>query len=324
MKTALWYSWEPGLYGDYKTSGGGGTWTSFLWKEMERNGFEIKRCSPPIDAHYDGDRRIDDVKDIDAAIFCWRWLLPPQYAERNQYYEWQMALIRKCFGHHIPILIHDQDHKIEGKDEKYLQSIGAILTAPEIYPRYGFKTLMFPNPYSIPPSRPHHERPIDLMYVGNNYERYNQFKKMVGGHPNRYTVVYGNWLEKSPNREDPEQIKQDCPYIDFRNRLPQTRVLDELRFAKATFHLAKYTYCTSGFITIRWAEAVAAGCPAFIPAEFRAPIGFYRAVEISNMEKWLDDERMLDVLFNQQREFVATKMIPSKWLEILDSMIGKH
>jgi hypothetical protein len=328
MAVILWHTWEPGLDVDtnLKTSGGGAFWTKYLWKELEQQG-HLMVISSPFKEKDDPRMRIElkDIKDVDLVILCWRWLLPSQYVERNKYYLNQAAIIAEAIGHNIPIIVHDQDHKIDPTDLALLLSHkNVVLTAPELFPREHFSTLMFPNPYRLN-DWTNLDKVVDLTYVGNNYERYEQFKRFFGGSDfNGPVQVWGNWLEPSPNREAPEKVQADCPSVVFEGRLDQSRVISTLAKSKATIFLAKDSYCERGFVTIRFAEAVAANCPGFIPDEFKCDLHFGRVKsheDLVNGLKGQTSEPRLKLMLQEQRRFVSEKMTCWGWLEKIEEAL---
>jgi hypothetical protein len=110
-------------------------------------------------------------------------------------------------------------------------------------------------------------------YVGNNYERPLQFEKYYGA-PSEglracgvQTSVYGNWLEKSPEREDPSVNIKKYPHISFHPRLDFTQSMSAVNSFICVTHITKDDYAKSGFISPRYFEALACSTPAFIPEE---------------------------------------------------------
>jgi hypothetical protein len=78
-------------------------------------------------------------------------------------------------------------------------------------------------------------------------------------------------MDPGPYREGYAQVLTDFPNTHFCGRLPQEDTIRKLSEALFTAHLFKPSYGPSGFITLRWAEAAAAGTPAFIPFEMNLP-----------------------------------------------------
>lgn len=310
-----WHTWEPGLQGKM-SSGGGAEWTKFLWKRLRSAGYEVVDLTKPLK----GQR-------IDKAVFCWRWdFNEPGYEDRHYSYVRQMELIESLHKAGTKIMVHDQDYKMAPADLEWLQSLGVGLYEPSILPRPGFSTLHFPYPWTVS-GRAKTKAPYNrLIYIGNNYERYDQMKAYIGGMKRQDQVtVYGNWLERSPLRESPEQVRADFPYVNFGGRLEQSRIMDFLPNFQATIHLAKPEYCKSGFITIRWAEAARAGTIGLIPAEF-APIPLLEELYVSpsqleeKLERIVHQRDYALELLTLQQDFVEATMRAQDWAFILNRL----
>jgi len=327
VKNILWHTWEPGLCGDFLSSGGGAAWTRYLWSQIEREGHQVVLNT--VDPECDGARRIEltHLQQVDIGIFCWRWLLGGKYTQRDNYYFHQWDLIDRLLELGIPVLIHDQDHRVASADAARLAEAsrthsGVYLSAPELHPRARYIELHYPSPYTTGITQTLPQKDTDFVYIGNNYDRYEQFKHFFNSQSDCKIDVYGNWLEPSALRESPEQVQSDFPYIDFKGRLPQDKVVETLSHARATVHLAKPSYCETGFLTIRWAEAVAAGCPAFIPKEFKIPehlIPRWRRMNglLMSVMKKFNAFSLLDELLEAERQLVVTKMRVEPWLDFI-------
>lgn len=327
-----WNTWEPGLNGNGSTSGGGAIWTRYLWKQLDRH-------------HNIGVVNISGRPNLvgtnfDAAVFCWRWNFPRGigYDERADAYEKQMHLLDECYRAGIPIIVHDQDHKI-GSDLTHLRSLGAHIYEPSLAPRDGVGSLLFPYPFGrpiAPKMSDYRTRLHSMSYVGNNYERYPQFVEYFGGEkwktpPTPFysgdfvqwgPSVWGNWLESSPLRETPERVMRDNPNVHFLGRLDQSMVQEVMAASFATIHFAKPSYNSAGFVTIRWAEAVAAGCIGAIPEEFNT-LGQMKELVVSpsTIEAWTDrvvrDYEFRMQLMEMQTDFVLGTMTVAPWASTL-------
>jgi hypothetical protein len=322
-----WFCWEPELTGTEKTSGGGAAWTNKLFRHFINEGHHIvwlAESSPPP---------LTNVGiQPDVAVFCWRWEMLA-HPERQRAYMRQWELIHKYSGLNVPMLVHDQDHKISRHDYQDLISAGVVLSAPELNPRPGFRRLMFPNPYGFVANPRRHRTPFAapswLMYVGNNYERFDQAVNFIGPTSEYYGAdLYGNWLEESPLRESPEVVKASLPHVTFHGRVSQQEVPELLERANYTVHLFKESYGPCGFTTIRWAEAVSAATPAFIPADFWLPSDAKAAMKgmvVKDGKDMLDRIRHIDeeTWYQQieaQQTFVNFYFRAQAWTELLNEI----
>lgn len=310
-----YHTWEPGLKGDGLTSAGGAIWTKALWKSLRKHNIQVDDMTC-----FDYDRLLPS---LDALVLCWRWDFPNEgrYKERHESYRWQMKLIDVYSKRKTPIVVHDQDYHIDEPDLALLKEIGAHLFEPSLNPRPGFKSLHFPTPYHsrAPKSGSRFNK---IVYVGNNYDRYDQFKRYMCEIKSHRPAVYGNWLETGIGRESPDQVKAECPNVDFRGRLDQTLVIPEMQKYTATIHFARPRYCENGFITIRWAEAVEANIVGLIPSEF------VRIDELEDLyvtpdqvdiklKRIASDISYLYQLLDRQSTFVNDIMRPYNWVAML-------
>lgn len=323
----LWHTWEPGLSGNDMTSGGGGAWTRFLFKQFENHGWSIdyfKHDDPPI---FLGWR---PAIPIDFAVFCWRWELPNlnQYISRNIAYERQNKLIHWCIQNEVPFMVHDQDLKMTFEESDWVLSNGGRIFTPSFFPEFREMSLHFPNPYAfykIPTNT------IDqLTYIGNNYERLEQAMKYTSGFANNvHTVFYGNWLEEGIGR-NPKVVRDCLPHVVFPGRLDQSRIIDILASSRATILLHKPEYGPRGFTTIRWAEAAAAGVLPFIPDEFELPdkwVPLLEPLRVSGgpemLQRYITMPREQRIeLIKQFRSLVSQYMTHEPWIQTIERIVN--
>lgn len=328
MKIA-WHTWEPGLTSNnMKTSSGGALWMRYLFDELSTEGHQVSWVSDEKVSI----SRVGTVSYANAAKQCdvlfapWRWAMP-SYPERNELYARQMGLIAQFAKADKPVMIHDQDHKISEGDENYLKTIGAQVYEPSFYPRDGVRTLHFPqNLEKI--NNPLSNRPVDLAYVGNNYERFDQVCQLVGGDFSDFRIkFYGNWLDPNPGRQTPDEVKAALPCVTFMGRLPQQQTQTALSMAAATIHFCKESYSEHGFVTFRWAEAAAAGTIPLIPFGFALPALWQMAfwdlgLMVSNSEDVKDTLRnrakIYDEAIRLSRKFVHRYMSIGHWLNLFE------
>lgn len=321
-KRIVWSGWEPSLVGgDALTSAGSASATRYIWDQLYAEGIKVvpavdeSPVLPPLDG-------------VDGVVFYWRWHIPGErYIQRNNSVKRQWALIRWCHEHGVKFLIHDQDREINyDYMVDYIKERGGVITAPLLNPPEGVRRLMYPDPFPHTRSTVDYDyRNEELVYIGNNYDRYEQFTRLLAPAAKLLHVrMYGNWLEPSAVRQSKEQITQDAPFVKFYDRMPQAGVIDRLEQARYTMHLARPIYCDEGFVTIRWAEAVAAGCLAFIPGEFY-PINELKSSYVYTPEELLERISYMkrsgfEEMVAAQRSWVECNMTIEPWLSMIKAL----
>lgn len=328
------HAWEPGLFSnDPPTSSAGAQWWRHLIDVLSNDYMFIWANSQDKIAP-DGFTHVSKcgVKNWDLAVFAWRWLLAPQYIQRNVLHTQQMELIGECVNHHVPIIILDHDDMIETTEFGYLKAIGARIMAPELRPRYGVETLMFPDMLHMalpnPPS--FSDRQYDLVYVGNNYERFNQAVAYLSlASLDKSTKFWGNWLETNPSRTSPTTVVTMLPNIKFDGRLQQDKILTALSDGMTTIHLHKPSYGPIGFLSLRWYEAVCAYTPAWVPSEFYLPplwqermmkAIIHDGLELASKFAYWKQEDYQEVL-EVQRTFCKEVFVTERWPEVFEDSI---
>jgi hypothetical protein len=224
----------------------------------------------------------------------------------------------------VKVVIHDEDQMMEPDDKSWVISKGCTITTPAFFPPVGCSTLHFPYPFSDY-DLPTKAKTLDscdygLLYVGNNYSRFEQSVEFLHHYRGIQVAAAGNWLEASPNRESPEVVRHALPHVNFIGRVPNNRVRHELANAFATVHLCKEGYGQAGFMTMRWAEAASAGTLGFIPAMFKLPQMWYNQFNrlgliVSNgaelrlgLLSYAKDQSKYVEAIDMQREFVKAYM----------------
>lgn len=295
------HGWEPALTTGVTTaSSGAGAWLRYLITSYLEAGHDVVWVSDLEEKNSVCETVSCDLASqiCDVVIVMWRWAMP-LYPARNYLYEEQMRLIAYCINRGTRVVVHDQDHLISPEDLAYLSNNDIHIYAPELAKRPGVTRLMFPNPHLItdPFSISDWQKRVDLTYVGNNYGRFDQTTRFLssrhGMNSHVNIEVYGNWLEPHPEREAPEVVKAEMPNVKFMGRLPQTELIDKLSEAYFTIHLFKKSYGPTGFVTMRWAEAAAAGTLAFVPTDFFLPY------------EWEDLFNKSGLIVNDARELVT-------------------
>lgn len=331
----LFHTWEPGLISDVPNSAGGSLWIRHLWAKLKEDGHVVSWAG---DGEPDGviaksawEDMSDFVSQAHLVVLFWRWKMHEQYEDRNRAYLRQRLLIEAAIDANVPVLVHDQDHMITDEETDWLRAAGVTLSTPETHPRPGYVSLLFPNPYASfrPPSESAlrlADDGIDLIYVGNNYERWDAFDQyyIKAAGLGLKVAVYGNWMEKGPGRRDPEEVKALAPHIDFRGRIPQAKIVETLAMADMAVHLGKPSYGPVGFITMRWCEAAAAGILGLVPGGFVCPTAYEdAAVESGEDIFWLHMNLSLREYVGMvaaQQDWVRTNMKAENWITLFKEL----
>lgn len=270
-----------------------------------------------------------DPEDCDVVFFYWRWKMHESYKERNQFYTDQFILYDMCDQASIPYIIWDGDHKLTDEQiESFNKKSHAYLASPELDPRDGFHSVMYPNPHTL--INPRENRmpffgDCDLIYIGNNYERWDQWLEYVAK-PSKLGLnvrCYGNWLEPHPDRTDPREIVKLAPKVEFPGRIPQHIVVQKYFEADTTVHLAKPSYCETGFVTMRWAETAAAGTYGYIPKEFKNVPESLQQCVVKNGKGLVEKHRGMDENdwlrgIDAAQAWVDENMRAEKWIEMFE------
>jgi hypothetical protein len=212
--------------------------------------------------------------DIDILFVEWRWPTYKNFGEtkKESDLDRQEALLSYYHGK-IPVVLWDTDCKITYEDERRWPL--AILADPGLNPKLLTRKrerLMFWSDWEekIPVSENAHE----YGYVGNNYDRKEQFEKYYAQpaidlrNMGIQTSAYGNWLEFSIERDHPYTTIQKYHNISFRERVnfyESMKVLNNMLF---TTHITKDEYAKHGLVTARYLESIAVNTPALVPYEF--------------------------------------------------------
>lgn len=310
------------------------TWEGLIHRRLESLGSvvitrETASLAPSVRVpegticRIDGEH-VDRVPFVEVAFFYWRWPMPePKYADRHQAYLNQISYITAYLNLGIPVIVFDGDHKISDEEVRGLVEMGVRVYAPELLPGPGKRTLMYPHLFDTHTKRTtptFTRRPYYVGYVGNNYERYEQARRLLGGHDAPDSHIWGNWLDEGPGREAPETVKRDFPRARFHGKLPNDQVISALAKSWSTVHLAKPSYCDRGFVTIRWAEAVLAGTFGFVPSEFLGvdETVFPRVEDAPELSILVSQPAYyMSKVFPLQLEWVRDNMRLVRWIEVV-------
>lgn len=112
-------------------------------------------------------------------------------------------------------------------------------------------------------------------YIGNNYERPDEFQRFYFGIQQDtrimgiQTSMYGNWLQKSPERESPGSLIGTHRSVAFNHRMGFYDSMVMMNRFLCTTHVSKPRYYETGFMSPRYLEALAVNCPALVPEAFK-------------------------------------------------------
>ena len=297
--------------------------------ELVKSGHEVIRLQKAREEEpYPGTTVDLGFPDIDV-LFCeWRW---PTWKNTGKQpvepdYLRQQEILDYYHAKGVPILIHDGDLKMTPEEEQRWPN--AVLSDPCVVPKLQTrKRLHIPWCNNMKRLYKACVDSYNYVYVGNNYERDEQFAKYYG-EPSRalrsagiQTIVHGNWLQKSPERKDPSVAITAHPTIAFGPRLSYKDIFYALNSAITVTHITKDEYMPYGNITCRFYEAIIGEVPALVPHEYvhARPMGLDGDLIVKSTEdvvekvQWLfklsQSERT--ALVNEQEKALRTVVDPN-------------
>lgn len=257
----------------------------------------------------------------------------------------------------IPTFIHDLDYKFTEDDANSILTAYMKYTGQTInYDAYQqeisiprikildpglshasctgyFKRISVPNYSSYDPEFirefrkffPPDPNPLMYGYIGNNYERDQQFERYYGN-PSRklrregvQTIVYGNWTSRSPERCDPSTTFIKYPNVAFPGRVGFSDAMHRLREFGCVTHIGKdENFAENHVITIRYHEAALCGVPAFVPSCYKHADILGRQWVVSDEKDVLDRVRYVRGMTLQERLRVVDNQIESMRLKCLE------
>lgn len=179
----------------------------------------------------------------------------------------QECLFEYCALHGKKLIIFDLDYKLTEEECKELGDMWLDFTVLELGNKWSgienvkSRKVYIPFDFEIPMPIINRDKPNNLVYVGNRYERDWCIDKYIPEDLEKCTV-YGNWLES--NRDS----KDRWPNITFGKRLQTRDMLDVYGSSVATILLAKREYCENGFMTARIIESIFYGSVPFFIEEY--------------------------------------------------------
>ena len=212
--------------------------------------------------------------DLDALFIEWRW---PTYKNSGpDKFEPDLDRQNELLEHYhgkVPVVAWDTDLKMTSADETAWPNmiVADPTLSPEsfIIPRVrltfwsDFKQLFDPVASGV-----------EFGYVGNNYEREEMFKKYYSEPASALrshgiqTKVWGNWLQRSPERLSPEVLISRHTSVTFNDRVSFHDSMSVLNNFICTVHITKPRYAKQGFCSPRYLENIVTNTPALVPSEF--------------------------------------------------------
>jgi hypothetical protein len=207
--------------------------------------------------------------DLNAVIFEWRWPLPGRNTTNcgtsghTCDLHRQTELFDRYTRSGLPTLIWDLDRQLSGSDPRRLLANVAVGEFA-LLPTPGATSLFCPVPDALldaadPIQLAKSERPMPLVYVGNQYDRDDAFDRYFA--PAAETVAHrvaGKWVSV-----------EAWPQVNFTGRCGFAEVEQIHRVALATVLLLPQRYAAFGHMSSRWFEALLAGCLPLVATEIR-------------------------------------------------------
>ena len=223
---------------------------------------------------YKGTKYSQGLPELDVLFVEWRWPTYKNFGDNK--FEPDLDRQIELMDHYhdrIPLVVWDTDLKLTPEDEARWPNM--IVADPTLNPKSflisrmrltfwsDFKPLL--NPVT---------EGVEFGYVGNNYEREKMFEKYYSK-PSKtlrthgiQTKVWGNWLQRSPERVSPETLIRCNQSIAFNDRVSFRESMKVLNKFICTVHITKSRYAKQGFCSPRYLENIVVATPALVPEEF--------------------------------------------------------
>ncbi|GID29541.1 hypothetical protein [Paractinoplanes brasiliensis] len=208
------------------------------------------------------------LPELDAVVFEWRWPLPGRNTidcgtpgHTCDLHRQQELIEHYTTGLATPTVIWDMDRRLPADDPLRARA-NVRVGEYALRPTPGAITLACPVPDTLldhadPYRLAAAQRPIPLVYVGNQYGRDDAFDRFFAPAAAQVTHrVAGKWTDTGP-----------WPHVNFTGRCRFNEVADIHRGALATVLLLPERYRTVGHQTSRLFEAVTQGCLPLTPAD---------------------------------------------------------
>ncbi|MDY7091272.1 MAG: hypothetical protein SYR96_40120 [Actinomycetota bacterium] len=208
------------------------------------------------------------LPELDAVVFEWRWPLPGRNTtdcgtpgHTCDLHRQQELIEHYTTGLATPTVIWDMDRRLPA-DDPLRTPANVRVGEYALRPTPGAITLACPVPDTLldnadPYRLAAAQRPIPLVYVGNQYGRDDAFDRFFAPAAALVTHrVAGKWTDTG-----------SWPHVNFTGRCRFDEVADIHRGALATVLLLPERYWTVGHQTSRLFEAVTQGCLPLTPAD---------------------------------------------------------
>ncbi|MEV5407299.1 hypothetical protein AB0K60_00465 [Thermopolyspora sp. NPDC052614] len=270
---SFWGFLGPGIT---DTPDGGRSHRRTLIDALSDDGHSIVFLQPDRDLREAGDdlggRYVFDagLPDIDVLFLEWRWPIPGRNTtacgmpgHTCDLHRQRQLLNYYTFSLGTPTLIWDKDRRLPA-DDPLRRRPGVVVYEAALAPTPGARRLLFPVSDAAldaadPAALAAHERPVPLVYVGNQYDRddaFDQFFAPAAAHFRH--VVAGKWTST-----------WRWPHVEFVGRIPFAQVNKLYGGALATVLLLPDRYAAVGQMTQRIFEALLCGCLPLAPRNIR-------------------------------------------------------
>jgi len=211
------------------------------------------------------------LPEIDLLVLEWRWPIAgrncdvdPTGSDYTPDLDRQQELVEHYIvASRVPTCIWDKDLMM-APSEGLRQRRNVLVFEAALYPREGAHQLLFPMAeHALDRLRanpaPGATRRYDLVYVGNQYGRDDEFDAYFARPAAQLRhAVFGKWSRR-----------QRWPHVTFRGRVGFPEVHKVYRTSIATPLLLPARYSRAGQMTQRIFEAALGGCVPLAPAEIR-------------------------------------------------------
>ncbi|MDT3397624.1 hypothetical protein RKE29_13340 [Streptomyces sp. B1866] len=210
------------------------------------------------------------LPDLDALFLEWRWPIPgrnttacgsPGHA--CDLHRQEELLRHYTVGRRTPTVIWDKDRRLPATDP-WRRHPGVAVCEAALEPTSGAVSILFPADddrldRAAPQTLATADRPLPLLYVGNQYDRDEEFDRYFAPAAAVFPhAVAGKWPDNGR-----------WPGVTFLGRLGFPAAMELYGKALATVLLLPKRYAQAGQMTQRIFEAVLGGCLPFCPAEVR-------------------------------------------------------
>jgi hypothetical protein len=220
------------------------------------------------------------LPELEALLLEWRWPIPGRSVgtacgapgHTCDLHRQDELLAHYTLGRHTPTVLWDKDRRLSADDP--LRWLGNVAVCePALHPTPGATSLLFPVADAAldqadPVALAGVQRPLPLIYIGNQYDRDQAFDTFFAPAAVRFPHrVAGKW---------PRTAR--WPHVRFTGRCPFPEVERLYQSALTTVLLLPDRYAIVGQMTQRLFEAVLAGCLPITPttivdaARFTPPI----------------------------------------------------